>query len=419
MTRLNDHRYKFRAVALFCLLCALLRLVASGQQPPSPLSLHEAVESALRSPNARVPQERVGVALGSVRQAGLRPNPRLYLQSEDLHPWDDSFSFADSTEDYGYLGQSIEVDGKRSKRLALARANLRRSEAERDLRNREIAASAAAAYWLMVADQQIAELLRQDMAEVDDMVRYNKDRVNAGATRGVDLIRMQIERDRIYLSLQAAERDAELARIELGRQMGRALPSDVKLTENIAEVDPLPNIDLAVALAQRGDVAVAREEVAAAEADVKLQRAMAVPDPDIFGGYKRNVGVNTGYAGLQILLPIFNRNQGEVARAQAQLRTAQASLEQIELTVRADIDAAQQTYTREAAIVRDTLPAMRDGARQNLTILREAYRIGGVDLLRYLDAERTDIEVQVTSLRTLAEYHQAALRLQFALGVQP
>ncbi len=416
MKRLNDHLHKSRAAALFCLLCAFLRLVASGQQS---LSLHEAVESALHSPNARITQERVGVALGGVRQAGLRPNPRLYLQSEDLHPWDDNFSFADSTEDYGYLGQSIEVDGKRSKRLALARANLHRSEAERDLRNREIAASAAAAYWLLVADQQIAELLRQDIAEVDDMVRYNKDRVNAGATRGVDLIRMQIERDRIYLSLQAAERDAELARIELGRQMGRALPSDVKLTENIAQVDPLPNIDLAAALAQRADVAVARQEVTAAEADVKLQRAMAIPDPDIIGGYKRNVGVNTGYAGLQILLPIFNRNQGEVARAQAQLRTAQASLEQIEITVRADIDAAQQTYTREGAIVRDTLPAMRDGARQNLTILREAYRIGGVDLLRYLDAERTDVEVQVTSLRTLAEYHQAALRLQFALGVQP
>jgi cobalt-zinc-cadmium efflux system outer membrane protein len=62
---------------------------------------------------------------------------------------------------------------------------------------------------------------------------------------------------------------------------------------------------------------------------------------------------------------------------------------------------------------------MRDRARQNLTILTEAYRIGGVDLLRYIDAERTEIDVEVTAIRTLADFHQAALRLQFALGVQP
>jgi cobalt-zinc-cadmium efflux system outer membrane protein len=146
---------------------------------------------------------------------------------------------------------------------------------------------------------------------------------------------------------------------------------------------------------------------------------MAVPDPDLIGGYKRNVGIDTAYGGLQILLPIFNRNQGEVARAQAQLRVAQASLEQTEIMVRADIDGARANYTRETAIVRDTLPPMRARARQNLTILTEAYRIGGVDLLRYIDAERTEIDVEVTAIRTLADFHQAALRLQFALGVQP
>jgi cobalt-zinc-cadmium efflux system outer membrane protein len=412
----NDGYNKIGAASGLCLMFLLLAPIAFGQQT---LSLHDAIEAGLTSPTARISAEQIGVAQGQVQQAGLRPNPRLYLQSEDIRPWDNNFSFTDNTEDYGYIGQSIELAGKRGKRIALASANLHRSEAEHTLRNRQIAASVAAAYWMLVADLRIAQLLRQDIAEVDDMVRYNKDRVNAGATRGVDLIRMQIERDRIYLSLQAAERDAELARIDLGRQIGRTLPADVNLTDDLSVVDQLPAIDLATALAQRADVAVARQDVAAAEADLKLQHAMAVPDPDLIGGYKRNVGIDTAYGGLQILLPIFNRNQGEVARAQAQLRVAQASLEQTEIMVRADIDGARANYTRETAIVRDTLPPMRARARQNLTILTEAYRIGGVDLLRYIDAERTEIDVEVTAIRTLADFHQAALRLQFALGVQP
>ena len=413
---MNDGYNKIGAASGLCLMFLLLAPIAIGQQR---LSLHDAIEAGLTSPNARISAEQIGVAQGQVQQAGLRPNPRLYLQSEDIRPWDNKFSFTDNTEDYGYIGQSIELAGKRGKRIALASANLHRSEAEHTLRTRQIAASVAAAYWMLVADLRIAQLLRQDIAEVDDMVRYNKDRVNAGATRGVDLIRMQIERDRIYLSLQAAERDAELARIDLGRQIGRTLPADVNLTDDLSVVDQLPAIDLATALAQRADVAVARQDVAAAEADLKLQHAMAVPDPDLIGGYKRNVGIDTAYGGLQILLPIFNRNQGEVARAQAQLRVAQASLEQTEIMVRADIDGARANYTRETAIVRDTLPPMRARARQNLTILTEAYRIGGVDLLRYMDAERTEIDVEVTAIRTLADFHQAALRLQFALGLQP
>jgi cobalt-zinc-cadmium efflux system outer membrane protein len=51
--------------------------------------------------------------------------------------------------------------------------------------------------------------------------------------------------------------------------------------------------------------------------------------------------------------------------------------------------------------------------------MRDAYKSGGVDLLRYLDAERTEVEVEVTALRTLAEFHMSAIQLQIAYGVQP
>ena len=383
------------------------------------LSLHGAIEAALDSPNAQIANGQVDAAQGDVRQAGLRPNPRLFLQSEDLRPWADTFSFPDSTEDYGYVSQTFEIDGKRGKRVALANAYLHRSEAERTLRIRQIAGSVAAAYWSAAAAGLIADLLQHDLAAVDEMVRYHKERVDAGAMRGVDLIRMQIERDRIFLALEAARRDAELARIDLFKQIGRTLPKDITLTDDIAVTDELPAIDLATALSQRADIAAARDDVAAAEADLKLQHALAVPDPDLLGGYKRNVGTNTFYAALQIPLPFSSRNQGGIERAQAQLRIARASLQQTELVVGADIDAATESYQRELAIVRGTLPEMRARAKQNLDILTEAYRIGGVDLLRYLDAERTNIDVEVTSIRTLADYHQAVVRLQLAYGTQP
>ena len=62
---------------------------------------------------------------------------------------------------------------------------------------------------------------------------------------------------------------------------------------------------------------------------------------------------------------------------------------------------------------------MREHARQNLQINTEAYRIGGIDLLRFIDAERTEFDVEVSAVRTLMQLQQSAVQLQLAYGVQP
>lgn len=388
-------------------------------QSVSGLSLHAAIEQAQTSPQAREAQDLVDASRGGVTQAGLRPNLRLYLQSEDIRPWADNFSFANQTEDYGEIAQLLEPGGKRSRRLGVAQAIVRRSEAERVLLLQQIAGRVAAAYWSVVASEGIARLLEEDMRTVDAIVLYNKERVQAGAMRGVDLLRVQIERDRLELSLAAARREALLTRIELFKEMGREPNSEVKLTDSLDTLNAIQTQTPASVLLNRADVTVAHEAAAAAEAEIKLQLAQRVPDVDIFGGYKRNSGTNTLYTALQIPLPFANRNQGEIERARANLRAAQDRVQQLELTVRADVTAAEQAYASQQRIVREVLPEMRARAKQNLTIMDDAYRTGGVDLLRYLDAERTAVDVEVTALRTLAEFQQAGLRLQLAYGVRP
>lgn len=396
---------------------ALLNSIAGYGQ--TGLSLHDAILQAQNSPSARMTQAQIDEAHGQMTQAGLRPNPRLYLQSEDLRPWANNFDFSNNTEDYGYLSQTIETAGKRSRRLQLANANMQQTEADRTLQMQQIAGRAAASYWNTVSTAQISKLLQQDLSAVDDMVRYHQERVAAGAMRGADLLRMQIERDRLFIALEAARREAVLARVDLGRQIGRPLNEDVVLSDSIDAPDPVPYEDLATVLAERPDVTLAEDGVTAAEADLKLQKSLGVPDLDLLGGYKRNSGANTLYGGLQIPLPFGNRNQGQVQRTQASIRLAQNQLEEAKLMAQTDVAAATEAYTREQEIVEKTLPDMRARAKQNLAIMSDAYRTEGVDLLRYIDAERTEIDVEVNALRTLAEYHQSALRLKLAYGVQP
>ncbi len=383
------------------------------------LSLHEAVRQALTGPQAQAIGAQVDEVGAGVRQAGLGLNPRLFLESEDLRPWADSYDFPTQTEDFGYLSQTFELDGKRQKRVALAKARLEQTRAEADAMRAQIAGRVAGAYWNAVVLGRIAQLLGEDMVAVDEMVRYHQARVDAGAMRGVDLLRMQIERDRLEVARRAAERDAELARLELFRQMGRAPVDGVNPTDALDGVAPVPPVELATVLARRADVLAAREAVAAAEADVRLQQANGVPDLDLLGGYKRNLTQNTGFGGLQIPLAFRNRNQGEVARAQASVRYTTSRLAALEVQVGAEVAEGEANYRREREIVETSLPGMRQKARENFQLMTEAYRIGGVDLLRYLDAERTAFDVEVSALRIEAEYQQAALRVQMSYGVQP
>ena len=404
-----------------CLVPNLLptAILSQADAPTARLSLREAIKQAQGSVQARIGQDQVDAAQGSVLQAGLRPNPRLYLQVEDLQPWADKFQFANSTEDYAYLGQMFELGGKRGRRVEAAKANVRQAEANRRLANQQIAGRVAAAYWAAVANAGVDRLLEEDLAAVDEIVRYNKERVSAGAMRGVDLIRVQIERDRLLLALASARREAGVSRIDLFRQMGRPPDASVVLADALDSIAPMQTPTIGSVLAARADIAAAHEAIAAAQAEVRLQRSIAVPDLDLLGGYKRNAGDNTGYTSLQMPLPFRNRNQGEIARAEASVRLAQDRLQQLELTATAQVAAAQESFAQQQSVVRDILPDMRARAKQNLAIMDDAYRSGGVDLLRYLDAERTAVDVEVAALRTLAEFQQAGLRLQLAYGLQP
>lgn len=357
--------------------------------------------------------------LGQAKQARLRPNPKLFMDSEDLQPWNGNYTYSQQTEDYAYLSQDLELDRKRSKRLHVASAQLQETEAKRARQIQQLDARVASSYWQAVAAAGTVTLLTQDLAAVKQMVRYQKAQVNAGAMRGVDLLRMQIEQDRLTMELDAARRRARVAMLNLATQIGSPLPSKVKLTNSLETIEKVPEVPLSRVLRQRPEVRMAREALAAAKANVKLQKAMGVPDLTVIAGYKRNLTDNTMYAGLQIPLPIFNRNQGRVESANANVQAAQDYLKKTTLLVNNEVASATAAYQQELNTVETTLPDERQRASRNLTIMRDAYKSGGVSLLRYLDAERTEINVEVGALQTLAAFHMSEIQLQLAYGVQP
>lgn len=401
------------------LLLALAAQVLSQQS----LTLESAVSAALeRHPVLVAAQERIASARGAQRQAQLRLNPRLNLQTENARIPNGTppFLFWQQTDNFAFLQQTFETAGKRARRTDVASIALRRGELEYELERRRVALRVRQAYWAAAGAQKIVELLEANRRTFQQIVEYHEIRVREGNMAESDLLRVKLEADRWALAANSAQLDLNRARIQLFREMGQTEFPEARLADALElREDRLIDVNIDLALAQRPELELARTAMEEARARLALQQATAKPNYDVLFGYKRATGYDTVIAGLQVDLPFFNRNQGNVETATAEIRVAQANQAATEALVRAEVRAAAAEYELRRRQVREFMGRFRAQAGETSRIAVAAYRLGGADLLRLLDAERLRIEIELQNERALMEYRQSIVQLENALGVKP
>ena len=136
-------------------------------------------------------------------------------------------------------------------------------------------------------------------------------------------MRVLLERDRLSVAAQNAEHDARMAVLTILREMGRSTVEVVELADALPGMRDIMPPDAEKIASSRPEVLSARAAVERARLNVTLQQANAHPDPEALFGYKRTAGYNTLMAGLQIDLPLRNRNQGAIAAAAAEVKSAE------------------------------------------------------------------------------------------------
>lgn len=400
----------------------LVLLFSVSAPAQTALSLKEAVARALAEhPALQAEAGRVAVSEGARTQAGLRPNPRFTFQSENLRAHGTpGFSFSRDADTYAFLTQPIETAGKRARRIEVAEAGVRRAQLEMDLLRRQIAARVKTAYWSAAGAKKIQDLLRENGRTFQQIVEYHELRVREGAMAESELLRVRLESDRLAIAANSAALDAERARIQLFREMGRGEFPEVDLADPL-EAPPGAGIDAgpAAALENRAEIRLARLLVERARAALRLERAAARPDVDALFGYKRAAGFNTLIAGAVVELPVARRNQGAIASAAAEVKALEAGLAAEEAQVRAEVRAAAAEYEIRRRQVSESLGPLRRRAQESARIAEAAYREGGTDLLRLLDAERLLVDTELLYYQTLTQYRQSEAALEAALGVAP
>ena len=407
------------------LICGAGAIPARGQtQGPVRITLDEAIKLALDH-NHTLQAERSTILQSQAEEitANLRPNPTL--------SWDAQFLplFQPTAAGSNYFDQNAQFDIGLSYLFEIGRKRQHRLQAALDVTAQtksQVADNERALTFLVASDfvsVQLAEstlaLAEQDLKSFQNTVDISDAKLKAGGISEGDYLKIKLQ----LLQFQTDYSQAQLAKVQalisLRQQLGfESAPADYDVA---GELDYQPvqakREDLeALAIRQRPDLRAAQQGVTAAQSQYEVQKSIAKQDLTAGADYSHTGGVNSVSLFFSIPLPIFNRNQGEIARTRYAIgqsqETEKAALEQ----VMSDVVNSYENLQTNDQIIKLYRTGYLDAAKESRDISEYAYKRGAASLLDYLDAERSYRAVELAYRQSLASYQTALEQLREAVG---
>lgn len=407
---------------IFAALLAAMSCVAVAQAQdtvaPLPngnttLTLDQAVVAAGGSaPAADAAQAGVAAAEAARTLAGLRPNPTVTTEVENIAGTGPYGRFRRAETTVG-LAIPIELGGKRQARIAVADARTTRAQLAAAITEAEIRLQVTELYINAVAAERRLITASDQSRIAKDALGAARARVRAGRASPIEEQRADVARVNAEAALENAQRILDSARANLGRRIGRPVAGALDfawLDDMPVTYGPqmLPSAEGTLALA------AADADLAVADAGVRLARSHRIPDVTVGPGVRRFSESNDTAAlfTVSVPIPLFNTGRAAVGqasaernRAEAQRRMAALDVEQAIVEARTEADNAA---TNAKAANGPALAAAQEAAR----IARIGYREGKFGQLDLLDAERTLAETRLAATDALVAYQNARARLE-------
>ncbi len=389
----------------------------------SALTLERAIRLALaHNPELRAAAGRMEAAAGRAVQAGLWPNPELELATED-GPTRAGSLVADAKQTVG-VAQTLPFPGKKPLDRAVGRAGVRVSEAELDLRRRELVREVKLAFFQALAVEQMVEVARELVRVAEASASAARHRVEAGAAADQERLRAEISLEQARAELVDFEREVITARQALVTLLGRPDLKDVPVVGALAEtVDPgLLDQGPEGRLAMHPGVVAAR--VSRERAELELRRARLEPYPDV------KLGVAGGREGgadgssivefrVSLPLPIIDRSRGRQREARANVAIAEADSRAIEQRLWGRWNAARQRLRAAAEHVAASRERVLPKAEEALRLVQRGFEEGKFGLTDLLDTQRTAAAARLTHVQRLLELNSARAELESLLEATP
>ena len=398
----------------------------AAQTPPSNVTLDQAIDLA-RQHNHSLLAARTTIQQNQAQEvtANLRPNPVLLGDWQFLPVFDWSNFNSDylSTVAQFDVGVSylFERGDKRARRLQAARDQTAVTTAQVSDTERALTFNVASQFVAVLLSESTLEFAQEDLAGFQQTVTVSQDRFNAGGMSEGDLLKIKLQLLQFQMDVSSARLAKVQALASLRQLLGyESVPDNYEVAGSLAYVPIHSGRDdlKALALQQRPDLRAAQLGVTAAESQRALAIANGKRDLTAQFSYTHVAQTNTGSLFANIEIPIFDRNQGEIARtAFAITQSQQLSSEQSSIVL-TDVVNAHEAVNNAASVVNLYDAGYLKQAQDSLEISRYAFQRGAATLLDFLDAQRTLRATQLAYRQALATYILAVEQLRQAVGTR-
>jgi cobalt-zinc-cadmium efflux system outer membrane protein len=390
------------------------------------ISLDEAIQMALQhnhtlmAARTVIQQDQAGETT-----ANLRPNPVIMGDSQFLpafQPSQFSADWLDNTAQFDLgLSYLFERGQKRQHRLQAAKDVTAVTRSQVTDNERSLSFNVASLFINVELAESTLELANQDLKSFQNTVTIGEERYKAGDTGEDDLLKIKLQMLQFQTDVSAAELSRVQGLSDLRQLLGyESIGPDYNVTGAFDYQLVKGNLDdfQAEALANRPDLQAARLGINAANSQLELQKSIGKRDVTGQISYTHLGYTNDVSLFGQIQLPIFDRNQGEIARAGFAITQAQEQERLASGQVLTDVRDAFEGLRANDRIVALYRSGYLDEAQQSVDITEYAYKHGAASLLDFLDAERSDRTTQLGYRQALASYLLALEQLREAVGTR-
>jgi len=435
-----NNRTPFRKIPVLLamnamLACALASAAFAQSAGTLRITLDEAIQMALQhNHNMLAIMTTIQQAQAEETTANLRPNPTLFADWEYLplgSPAKQNPGLYQGQTSNDYLKNNTEGDIGLSYLIERGKKRQHRLQAAKDItaqtrslvadNGRGLAFNVASLFVNVQLAESTLELAEKDLKSFQQTVDISEHQYKAGGLSENDYLMIKLQ----LLQFESDLEQAQLARVQalsdLRQLLGyESVPVDYDVVGSF-EYQPvkgnLEDLQL-TALQNRPDLRAAQQGVTAAKSQLELQKAIGKQDVTVQGNYSHVNGINAANFLGSIPLPIFNRNQGEIARARFAITQSQELEKATNGQALTDVYDAYQGLRSNDKVVTLYISTYLDVATRSRDISEYSYRHGGASLLNFLDAERSYRATQLAYRQSLASYLLALEQLRQAVGTR-
>jgi cobalt-zinc-cadmium efflux system outer membrane protein len=396
-----------RILSLFLLFFAV---------PSAPALTLSEIAPRVRSYHPQLLAARMAVEEARGRQlgAGRLPNPSLGYEFQNesrVSPRSSTFS----------LDQSFPITRRLGLEKQLSAQLVTAAELEvKDVERRLIAEARSLAVRLLALEKQRA-LRQQQTRLAEELSSFTKTRAEAGEFSPLDAAQAQVDAQRILLESRRIEIESLSLQGALQPMLGFSPTQTLNLTGDF----PALTLPATSSWQQRADYQLAQARTQAAQTEASLAQANRYQD--ISAGFfaareqqdiTSSQTERSGFVGFRfsIPLPLWNRNQGEIAEKNASIQRARLEAEALGSQITSEADTARREMEANAALVSETRDKLLPLVKEQTDKLETAYQAGQSDLLTLLRARDQRLQLEATALDATRDFHLARIRYEAAVG---